>query len=128
MDKEVVGKAVLAATMVFAGVALVWTARATASGRLGRNPIAGVRTAVTMADDEAWLTAHQAARTPTEVAGWCAVVFGVAAALVPGMPLAASIAGIGAVVMLVLVLVGARRGVRAVKAGVDEHPSPEHGG
>ena len=41
--EDVIGRIVLGAVMAGSGVLLVWMARATAAGRLGRNPVAGIR-------------------------------------------------------------------------------------
>lgn len=43
------GRLVMFVVMVGAGVLLLWMAQAAASGRLGRNPVAGIRLPVTMA-------------------------------------------------------------------------------
>lgn len=53
---------IVAAALVIGGIVqLVVTSRA-ASGRLGRNKFAGIRTRATMLTDDNWLQAHQAAR------------------------------------------------------------------
>ena len=56
-----------------AGAPHVGRPRATASGRIGRNQVAGSRTATTLASDDAWRTAHRAARPLSEAAGWALV-------------------------------------------------------
>lgn len=56
------------AVMSGAGLLLIWVARATASGKIKRNAVAGIRTRKTMASDEAWLAAHVRAKTPTLLA------------------------------------------------------------
>lgn len=50
-----------AALVIGATVQLIVTSRA-ASGRLGRNKFAGIRTRATMLSDDNWLDAHKAAR------------------------------------------------------------------
>ncbi|SEE91508.1 SdpI family protein [Jiangella alba] len=114
----------LAAIVAASGAAIVWMARATASGRLRRNYWAGIRTQATLASDDAWLAAHRAARPATEAGGWAAVVAALAVFVVPADPeglLAVPVlAGVG--VLLVLVLVGARRGVVAARSVGDDAP------
>jgi hypothetical protein len=107
---------VIVVVMVGAGALILWMAKAAARGRLGRNPVAGIRLPVTMASDRAWLVAHQAARRPTEAAGWCAIVFAVPSVFpVPLVVVVASIL-LGAVMMLALILLGAAVGARAAGA------------
>lgn len=104
-------------TLVGAGAAVIWAARAAATGRLRRNQFAGIRTPSTLASDEAWLAAHRVARVPTEVAGWGSVVAGIAYFAV-GDTLLGSLTStvFGLVVLLGGVLVGAARGVKAARA------------
>ncbi|QDP74197.1 SdpI family protein [Cellulosimicrobium cellulans] len=70
---DTVADLVLLLVLAGAGLLLVWCARATASGRIGRNQVAGIRTATTLASDDAWRTAHRAARPLSEAAGWALV-------------------------------------------------------
>lgn len=104
---------VLLIVMVGAGVLLIWSARAAASGGLKRNQIAGIRTSRTLSSDAAWQTAHVRAERPTVIAG----VVSVATGLVALLPVQVEAAGIavltGCGVMLALVLYGARVGHRA---------------
>lgn len=60
---------VLAFVLLASGLLIIWVATVTASGRLGRNALAGIRTASTLASDEAWLAAHRRAKRPTILAG-----------------------------------------------------------
>ncbi|MDH6675820.1 putative membrane protein [Rhodococcus sp. LBL1] len=106
----------LCLTFTIAGAVIVWTARAAASGRLGRNPYVGVRTPSTMASDTTWIAAHRASRPLTEIGGWLAIVAGLGA-LVPmdeSMLTAVGIAGAGCLVGFALA--GAWFGVRAARA------------
>ncbi|MGW6266069.1 SdpI family protein [Cellulosimicrobium funkei] len=73
MHPDTVADLVLLLVLAGAGLLLVWCARATASGRIGRNQVAGIRTATTLASDDAWRTAHRAARPLSEAAGWVLV-------------------------------------------------------
>ncbi|MFD3444537.1 SdpI family protein [Microbacteriaceae bacterium 4G12] len=81
-----------------------------------RNRVAGIRLPATMASDRAWITAHRAARAPTQAAGWCAIGFALPAIL--PVPLAVGVVSVlvGAIAMLVLVLRGAAAGTRAARA------------
>ncbi|WP_116951432.1 SdpI family protein [Jiangella endophytica] len=112
----------LAAVIAAAGVAIIWMARAGASGRLRRNYWAGIRTPATLAGDDAWLAAHRAARPATEAGGWAAIVGGLVVFVTPADPegLLAVPVLVGAGVLLVLVLIGARRGVVAARAVTSE--------
>jgi len=83
MPEEIAARAIVFAALVGAGILMLWLARATAEGRLGRNQFAGIRVPVTMASDQAWVAAHRAAKRPTQMAGWCAVCGGVVALLLP---------------------------------------------
>ena len=107
------------------GGLLVWMAGAAASGRLGRNSIAGIRLASTMSSDEAWLVAHQRAKRPTQSAGWAAIASSLPAVLPVAMPVVAGSVIIGAVAMLAFVLYAAAVGSRAARALADP-PSGNH--
>jgi len=52
------------------GVLLLWLARRSERGLLRRNPIAGVRTTLTLSSDVAWYPAQRAASPKTRVAAW----------------------------------------------------------
>jgi uncharacterized membrane protein len=112
----VIGRIVLGAVMAGSGVLVVWMARATASGRLGRNQIAGIRLPSTLASDAAWLAAHRRAERPTVWAGLIAIASAVPAVLpVPLEVLLVSVL-VGCVAMLAFVLYGAAAGGRAAQA------------
>lgn len=110
------GQIIVAVVMAAGGVLLIWQGWAAASGRLKRNAVAGIRTASTMASDEAWLAAHRRAKTPTVVAG----AVSIAAALVVLLPVPSGVfvaaVLVSAVLDVVLVLWGAAVGVRAARA------------
>lgn len=116
IPEEIISRAVLFVGTVGAGTLILWTAKATSSGRLKRNPVAGIRLAVTMASDRAWLAAHQAARRSMETAGWCAIVGGVPSLLPVPLPFMLVSALTGVIAMTVLVLRGANVGARAARA------------
>lgn len=64
--------------LVMAGVLLLWLARRSERGLLKRNPIAGVRTTLTLSSDIAWYPAQRAASPKTRVAAWGALIGGAA--------------------------------------------------
>ena len=99
------------------GFVVIWVARVTASGRMGRNGWAGIRTPSTMASDEAWLAAHRAGRRMTELAGWSLVAAGLASLfLAEGAEEAAAVPTlVGAAACGVFILIAARQGTRAAK-------------
>ncbi len=104
---------VLFVVLVGAGALVIWMARATASGRLKRNPLAGIRTPRTMESDEAWLAAHVRAKRPTLLAGASSVGMG-CVALVPMPPsMLGAVTIAGSVVMVAFLLYGVRVGGRA---------------
>lgn len=65
---------VLALVLLASGLLVIWVATATASGRIGRNAFAGIRTGSTLASDEAWLAAHRRTKRPTILAGLLLIV------------------------------------------------------
>lgn len=120
MSEELFGRLLFALVMPASGVLLIWMARATAAGRLGRNSVAGIRIGATMASDEAWRAAHRRAKRPTQWAGWIAIASGVPAFLPVAMPIVVGSAIGGCLVMLALVLYGAVVGSRAARR-LDDH-------
>ncbi|MEL0625752.1 SdpI family protein [Salinibacterium amurskyense] len=64
--------------LMLAGWLLLWLARRSGQGLLKRNPIAGVRTALTLSSDAAWYPAQRAAAPKTRVAAWGTFVGGAA--------------------------------------------------
>lgn len=116
MVEELLPRAIIFVTMVAAGVVMLWLARATASGRLGRNQLAGVRTAATLRSDEAWLAGHRAAERPTKIGGWCAIASSLSVFLPVPTPAVSVIVLIGAVVMLGFLVYGSLLAGRAARA------------
>ena len=116
MGEEAIVRVVLFVGMVGSGVLLLWMAQAAASGRLGRNQLAGIRLPVTMASDSAWLAAHMAAKRPNQWAGWCSIA-SAAPSLLP-VPVAIMVTSIliGAAGMITFTLYGASVGSRAARA------------
>ncbi|WP_137725688.1 SdpI family protein [Prescottella subtropica] len=107
---------VLCLTFTIGGALIVWALRSAASGRLRRNHYVGIRTATTMASDEAWTVAHRAGRPLTETGGWLMIVAGLAA-LVP-MPESAltTVTVAGVVALGGFTGAGAWVGIRAARA------------
>jgi uncharacterized membrane protein len=113
MDYDIGVRIVLLVLMVGTGLLLIWIARATASGRVKRNSIAGIRIPSTMVSDEAWLAAHIRAKRATIFAGIAAGASGLIVLLPMPDPMLAAVVLAGAAVTLGFVLCGARVGGRA---------------
>jgi uncharacterized membrane protein len=113
MDNDLAVRIVVLVVMAGSGVLLVWVARATASGRLKRNPIAGLRLPSTMVSDEAWLAAHVRAKRSTMLAGFASMASGLFALVPVTVPVLAAAVLLGCVAMIGFVLYGARVGARA---------------
>lgn len=107
---------VVGLTLAAGGAVIVWTARAGASGRLRRNELVGIRTAATLASDEAWAAAHRAGARRTEIGGWCAIATGVSALLPLPVTALVVIALVGTCVLGGFTTAGAVADVRAAKA------------
>jgi len=123
--EDLAARIVLFVVMAGSGLLLLWAARAAASGRLGRNAIAGIRTPSTMASDEAWLAAHRRAERPTVLAGVAAITSGLIALLLPApAPVLAGVVIVACVVMLGLVLWAAWVGGRAAREAVRDPGGP----
>ncbi|MGY2900276.1 hypothetical protein ACVKXF_002931 [Curtobacterium sp. PvP017] len=80
-------------------VLVMWLTWRAATGQLGRNYLAGVRTRATMSSDDAWRTGHRAALPPTLISGvitvlWCAVCILVPALRTPPRPAPAIVASV----------------------------------
>ena len=120
MDEQIFVRVLLVVVMGGTGALIVWMARAAASGRLRRNPFAGIRLPATMASDDAWLSAHRAAKRPTEAAGWIAIASAVPCLLPVPLPVVAGAILVGAAGMVAFTLYGASVGNRAAAAGERE--------
>lgn len=88
-------------------VLVIWLTWRAATGELGRNDLAGVRTRVTMSSDDAWRTGHRAALPPTLISSvidvlWCAVRIIVPALRTPAPVIVASVILVGAAVLSIL--------------------------
>ena len=98
---------VMFAVMAGAGLMLIWMARAAASGKLKRDSIAGIRTAKTMASEEAWRAAHVRTKTLTMVAGVASLLGGVATLLPMGLNQMMVVVMVATGITFVLVAYGA---------------------
>lgn len=126
MEGLLTARIILFVVLTGAGALVLWMARATASGRLGRNSFAGIRIPSTMASDEAWHAAHARAKRLTIAAGLVSIASGLFA-LVPGPPeLLAVVVLLAAVAMVALLLRGASVGRQAALETVDT-PDPATG-
>lgn len=119
MDNDLVARIVIFVVMAGSGSALIWMARAAASGRLKRNSLAGIRVPSTMASDEAWLAAHKRAKRPTLITG--VIAFMVAASTLLPVPTEALAIGVlvGGILMLLVMMWGTRVGTKAAKKATD---------
>ncbi len=115
MDGVFIGRIIVLVTMAGSGILLLWVARAAGSGRLGRNQFAGIRTADTLASDEAWLAAHARAEKPTLLAGVFSIATGVAGLLPVSAAVFGAVVLTGAMLMLVPLLYGTVVGARAAR-------------
>lgn len=118
MSAEQFGGLLLGLTAVALGPFVWWLTRQAATGALGRNPWAGLRTSRTMQSDEAWLTGHLAALE--HAAGMARRTGGMGALAVVmallGHTPQALIAGFAAMALL---LHGAFTSVRAANRAID---------
>ncbi len=110
----------MALVLGLTGAAIVWTALATTSGRLGRNRFAGVRTRATMASERAWRAAHRAAGPWMFWSGMaCVVGAAVLVTVRPGESGAAALGGMFAPVLGAEAIVGSLKAQRAARAPRD---------
>lgn len=107
---EIVGEFVIVA----AGVLVVVIGRLTATGRIGRNAFAGIRTKRTMADDESWRIVHRGAQPWMIAAGAVLTLAGLVALAVPDEAASAIVIGASTVLAIVLTLLGTFAGLRAL--------------
>jgi hypothetical protein len=74
VSEEYVALSILLLTVVFLPVVCLFVTRQAASGLIGRNAAAGIRTRYTQASDEAWISGHRAALPPLRMMRVVAVV------------------------------------------------------
>jgi uncharacterized membrane protein len=108
---------VLGVTLALSGLALLIVGKLSSDERLPRNRHVGVRTASTMATDEAWRAAQRAAGPSIFWAGAGSLAIGIVlATLDSNRGDALALAVVATVWILALVGVGAQRATRAAKA------------
>lgn len=105
---------VLGGVLLLSGLLLIVAGRRAAVGRLPRNWIVGIRTTRTMASDEAWQAAHLAAAGSFSVAGYVAVMGGLALLTRPSNGVGLAVVSLVIIAMLTAVVLGVRRGSRAM--------------
>jgi uncharacterized membrane protein len=94
--------------LMLGGILVVAVNEAAASGRMGINPVAGIRTRALMMSEEAWTAGHRAARIPIGLAGLVMFLAGAALlALRPDEDTTGPLVLAAAAVAVVLVLIGA---------------------
>lgn len=112
---EYLDRIALVIVLVGSGLLLMWIAVATASGRLGRNHLAGIRIPSTMKSDEAWVAAHKRSRPHVFGAGVVALAAGIVSLLPLSGRTIAVIVLVAAILMVALVVRGAFVGGRAAR-------------
>lgn len=97
---------------------------ACAAGKIGKNPLVGIRTAKTMASDDAWQAGHAAATQPLWVSGAAAAAISLAGLLYldsPGTQLV--MVFLACALLAVAVVYGTKvANVAALEAAVPEKP------
>jgi hypothetical protein len=118
MDDEVplLAAAGLALLMWGAGAAVSVVARRAADGRLRVNHLAGIRTRSTMRSDAAWRAGHAAAVPLSDLSGGAFAVSGLVSLAVRSPAAYSSVLLGGVGVATVLLMLGARRAVKAADA------------
>lgn len=102
---------------ILVGCLLLWTGRTARAGRLRRNRWAGYRTRSTMRSDAHWNAAHRAGAAHLLFAGLPPLLGGLFLLLAqPQRRFVDAIVLITAALMVLAVLIGARRAVRAATA------------
>ena len=107
--------------VLIAGTILVLVLiRRCADGRIGVNPLVGIRTPLVMSGEETWLAAHRAALPIMQ--RWCipSLVLAVLAVILPWDFATAACMVIAVVLLLIGVARGSLRGIRAARSLVDE--------
>lgn len=118
MDEEVplLAAVALAALQFGCGALVAVVTRRAADGRLGRNHVAGIRTAATLRSDAAWREGHAAAVGLSDRAGVAFAAGGLLSLVFRAAPVAAAALIGGVVVGTSLLLLGAQKAGRAAAA------------
>lgn len=105
---------VVGVALAVAGLVILLVGKLANDGRIGRNHLLGIRTKATMASNDAWRAAHEAAWPSLFWAGITATVIGLfLAALEPGRGDAIALVGIGIFAVVMLVVAATRQAMRA---------------
>ena len=105
---------VAAVILMLAAILIVGVNEAAARGRLGINPLAGIRLGSLMFSERAWQEGHRAARVPMIFSGAVLFLSGLGLLLLPLPESALSTATlVGTVVAVALLIVGASAAKRA---------------
>lgn len=106
----------LGALQCACGILVALVTRRAADGRLRRNQLAGIRTATTLRSDGAWRKGHAAAVPLTDLAAVVFALSGLVALVARSAPVFAAVLLGGVILATALLLLGARRAVRAASA------------
>ena len=123
-----VAQIVLCAALVLVGSAVVVTGWRGLRGQLPRNRYAGVRTAATMRNDQAFELGNRVAAPATLASGAASLVCGLSLPVLPSLTTVIMVAVIGGVGGLVLMAVGGVLGNRAAAALPEPAPTGGCGG
>lgn len=104
---------ILSAVLVIGGLAVLVTAFRGIRGQLPRNRYAGVRTAATMRDDQAFELGNRVAAPATLAGGAASLLCGLALPALPSLTTVIMVALLGALGLLVLMAIGGTLGHRA---------------
>ena len=105
---------IIGIALAVGGLLILLVGKLANEGRLKRNHLAGIRTRGTMASDDTWLAAHQAAWPSLFWAGMAGIVVGLSLAILqPGGPDSVALIGIGLFSVVAMVVSGARKAMRA---------------
>ena len=102
---------ILSAGLILAGLVQIFVMIRASDGRLGRNRFAGIRTRMTLSSDEAWMTAHQAARSLGLRSG---IAFLAGGMVLPLARVGRLVGILGVVLGIVYLYLSTRAGVRSV--------------
>ncbi|ASN39396.1 hypothetical protein CGQ24_10480 [Arthrobacter sp. 7749] len=86
-----------------------------ADGRIGINGIAGLRTSSIMANKETWIAGHKAAKRPTLIGIYAAIVCMMPALFVQGEDSQGLVLVASCMIMFIGVMIGTFKGTKAAK-------------
>ena len=91
-----------------------------AVGRIGINRIAGIRTQALMVNEQTWIAGHRAAKGPTLIGSYAAVVLTISVLFISSESLQAASILLAGFLMLAGVLWGTAKGNQAAKTALAE--------